>query len=227
VKDQHVTTQYDLSAQIVAHARAFLGRPYLADGLVGSHDTKEEFVARRDAFDCVTFVETVLAECFSEAYGTSFEDQLRELRYRNGEISWLSRLHYFSDWLETNDAHGRVRAVFPKLSETRRTLSLLSHYPARVAMLRFLPVSELDGHLQHLAPGDLLAFGTTRENLDVSHVGFFAHGADSVHTLLHATKTFGGVVEEPLAAFLTRFGESPGLLVYRPILGGGAISASF
>ena len=135
MKNRHATTPYDLSAQIVAHARTFLGCPYLTDGLIGSHDTKEEFVTRRDAFDCVTLVETVLAECFSEAYDTSFKDELRELRYRNGEISWLSRLHYFSDWLETNEAHGRVRAVFPGLSETRRTLSLLSHFDRTRAKL--------------------------------------------------------------------------------------------
>lgn len=219
MKDQqHPTRQYDLSAQIVAHARAFLGRPYVANGLVGSHDTNEELVTSRDGFDCVTFVETVLAECLSEVYGTSFEDELKGLRYRSGTVSWESRLHYFSDWLETNETHGRLRAVFPNLSETRRTLSLLAHYPARIAMLRFLPVKDLAGYAQHLAPGDLLAFGTTREDLDVSHVGFLAHGEDGVETLLHATKTFGRVVEEPLTAFITRFGESPGLLVSRPVL---------
>jgi hypothetical protein len=210
--------QYDLSTHIVAHARALVGRPYLANGLVGSHDTEEQFVNRRDAFDCMTFVEAVLAECLSQAYSTPFDAELRALRYRDSVVSWFSRLHYFSDWLEVNTKRGVLQEVFVELPETPRTLSLLAHYPPLSARLRFLPVSELT-HSQHqFAPGDIISFGTTRENLDVSHVGFFARNVDGTDELIHATKTLGRVVEEPLATFLERFGETPGLLVHRPTL---------
>lgn len=209
---------YDLSTQVVSHARALLGRPYLADGLIGSNDTDEQFVNRTDAFDCVTFVEFVLAQCFSQARGTSVESELKALRYRDATVSWTCRLHYFSDWLETNAKRGVLHEVFSALPETPRSLSLLPNYPQLCVKLRFLPLGDLTVSLQQITPGDIIAFGTTRENLDVSHVGFFAKSSDGTNVLLHATKTYGRVVEEPLTAFLERFGESPGLLVYRPVV---------
>jgi hypothetical protein len=226
MKRSDTSQPYDLSAQIVTHARALVGRPYLADGLVGSHDTEEQFVDRTDAFDCVTFVEFVLAQCHSEMDGTSVKSELKALRYRDGTVSWLCRLHYFSDWLETNAKRGVLREVFSDLPETARTLSLLQNYPQLSVKLRFLPLSALAGSLQHIEPGDIIAFGTTRENLDLSHVGFFAKSSDGTNVLLHATKTFGRVIEEPLASFLERFGASPGLLVYRPLAGCGGVAAS-
>jgi hypothetical protein len=212
------TKPYDLSSEVVARARALLGRPYLADGLIGSHDTDEQFVDRTDAFDCVTFVEFVLARCYSQARGTPIESELKSLRYRDGIVSWMCRLHYFSDWLETNAKRGVLRQVFSENPELSRTLSLITDYPQLCAKLRFLPLSDLTVSLQQIAPGDIIAFGTTRENLDVSHVGFFARSSDGTDVLLHATKTYGRVIEEPLTAFLERFGASPGILVYRPVV---------
>lgn len=218
MEHSHTTKPYDLPTQVVAHARALLGRPYLADGLIGLHDIDEQFVDRTDAFDCVTFVEFVLARCFSQARSTSIESELKALRYRNAIVSWMCRLHYFSDWLETNAKRGVIHEVFSGLPEISRTLSLLPNYPQRSVQLRFLPLSELAVNLQLIAPGDIIAFGTTRENLDVSHVGFFAKSSDGTNVLIHATKTYGQVIEESLPAFLGRFGESPGLLVYRPVV---------
>ena len=39
----------------------FLGLPYVTDPLVGSADTPELFTDTLDGFDCVTYMETVLA----------------------------------------------------------------------------------------------------------------------------------------------------------------------
>lgn len=184
--------------------------------LIGSHELAEVFTIRRDGFDCVTLVETVLAECLSAAHQSSFEEELRALRYREGKVDWLARLHYFSDWLATNESRGVLRSVFSGLPEHRRTLSALAHYPARSAQLKFLPPSELESHRILLNNGDILAFGTTRQDLDLSHTGFFERQSDGSETLIHATKTLGKVVAEPLDAFLARFGDSPGILAYRP-----------
>ncbi len=218
MKSSDISNTFDLSTQLVTHARALLGRPYLANSLVGAHDADEQFVDRTDAFDCVTFVEFVLAQGLSKARGTPLESELKALRYREGTVSWLCRLHYFSDWLETNAKRGVIQEVFSELPEISRTLSLLPNYPQLHVRLRFLPLNELDRCLHKLSPGDIIAFGTTRESLDVSHVGFFAKSSAGTNVLLHATKTYGKVVEEPLETFLERFGESPGLLVYRPVL---------
>ena len=206
----------DLSELIVARARCYLGYPYRAETLIGSDVIQEEFVCRRDAFDCVTFVESVLAESLSEICSTQYMDELRSLRYRHGVVSWHSRLHYFSDWLTSHAARGVLREVFPELPCTHRVLSLLPNYPAQQADIRFLPLGDLPLYESQLQRGDLLAFGTSRTDLDVSHVGFFNRSEGGVAMLIHATKARGSVIEEALSTFLDRFGETPGLLVYRP-----------
>lgn len=213
-----VKNSSDLGNEIISRARAYLGLPYQEHPLIGTHTAPEEFVATRTSFDCVTFVETVLAECFSAARSSNFEDELRLLRYRDGIVSWNTRLHYFSEWLTANSARGALRAVFPDLPVTSRTLSLLAHYPPSIAELRFLPCADIVTRQDELASGDILAFGTTRTNLDVSHTGFLEVSAQHGAMLLHATKRFGKVIEESLDEFLSRLGECPGLLVYRPIL---------
>ena len=42
-------------------SRQFLGQPYLVNPLIGSADKPEVFTVSLDAFDYVTFVETILA----------------------------------------------------------------------------------------------------------------------------------------------------------------------
>lgn len=73
----------------------FLGVPYqespLGEGVFPDTDP----VIRFDAFDCVTFVETVLADCD--------ENKLNHIRYKDGKIDFLNRNHFIeSDWLINN-----------------------------------------------------------------------------------------------------------------------------
>jgi hypothetical protein len=203
--------------QVVSHARSYVGAPYQDNPLLGSHDKAEKFVTSKSSFDCVTFVETVLAECLSSQLQTTYEHELRNLRYKNGFVDWLSRLHYFSEWLTVNASRGFLSPVFSPPITTRRTLSLLKHYRTCDVALAFLPLSELATARSQIKPGDIIAFGTTNISLDVSHTGFLARSSEGEDFLIHATKTFGKVIEEPLDSFLKRFGECPGLLVYRPL----------
>ena len=88
--------------RVVAAGRFFEGMPY-EGGTLG--DTPEErVVVNLRAFDCVTFVENVLALALTEGRGERTEEafvgQLVRLRYRDGEArDYASRLHYSSDWL--------------------------------------------------------------------------------------------------------------------------------
>ncbi|KAA3619963.1 MAG: DUF1460 domain-containing protein [Calditrichaeota bacterium] len=53
-------------------------------------------------FDCMTFCEHVLAASISDSYSKMFEN-LKRIRYKNGEIHYLSRNHYtIADWLPNN-----------------------------------------------------------------------------------------------------------------------------
>jgi len=70
--------------------------------------TKEKLIVNVSAFDCTTFVETVLALARCAVVGKcsnhEFRKHLKSIRYGNGKISgYSSRLHYFTDWLRDNE----------------------------------------------------------------------------------------------------------------------------
>ena len=193
-----------------------LGRPYVVSPLVGSQDEPEELVCRLDGFDCVTYVETVLAlgRCRTAA---DFAPALTALRYDGGRIDWRARNHYMSWWLDRNADAGLVA---PLLTDelvpepASRILSVLPGFAPERRRLRWLP-SARASRLDHLArTGDVACFVSVRPGLDTFHVGLLVTGLST--RLRHASKSRGGVVEEPLAAFLARE-ETPGLLLARPL----------
>ncbi|MBO5946781.1 MAG: DUF1460 domain-containing protein [Alphaproteobacteria bacterium] len=75
--------------------QSYLGTRYENSPLGECNPPDDGPLIRFDAFDCTTFVETVLAD--------GCECCLTEIRYKNGEIGFLSRNHFIeSDWLNNN-----------------------------------------------------------------------------------------------------------------------------
>jgi len=111
--------------------RHFRARPYLAGTL--DIPRPETLVVRFDGFDCVTFVETVLALARSAQANDStyagFARRLVEQRYRGGgPVGYCGRLHYFTDWLADNAERGLVRPLGEDLDgrPLRDTLDFMS-----------------------------------------------------------------------------------------------------
>ncbi len=107
--------------------RQFRGRPYL-EGTLDAGDT-ERLVVRLDGFDCVTFVETVLAMArgiqASDTTYAGFARRLAEQRYRDGTIQgYCSRLHYFTEWMADNEERGIVERLDDDLGGPHLTDSL-------------------------------------------------------------------------------------------------------
>src|SRR5262245_48304656 len=86
----------------------FLRHSYRENPLIGSSDTPEVFTASLDGFDCVTYIETVLALSRSST-ADEFVHWLRRIRYRDGRIEWQHRNHYMTLWLRNNIRIGVVR----------------------------------------------------------------------------------------------------------------------
>src|SRR3989442_7455729 len=82
-------------------SRHFLGNPYKTNPLIGSSDTPEVFTASLDGFDCVTYIETVLALARS-SNADDFTEWLRKIRYEQGRIQWERRNHYMTGWIRNN-----------------------------------------------------------------------------------------------------------------------------
>ena len=181
---------------------------------MGGPDGGERLVSRLDGFDCVTFVETVWALSAAEGLD-DLENGLRALRYRDGRVDWADRNHYTNQWIDRNARAGRLTRVLAERWEAvgaPRRLSALAGYPEVPWEPVCLPrdrVGELDGVARH---GDLVAFVSARDDLDVFHVGLLV--AAEPLRLRHAGRTAGRVVDEPLGDFLDR-NETPGLLVAR------------
>src|SRR5713226_7103399 len=91
-------------------SHSFLGRPYKPNPLIGSADTAEVFTAALDGFDCVTYIETVLALARASNVD-DFTEWLRKIRYEQGRIQWERRNHYMTLWIRNNIREGIVRPV--------------------------------------------------------------------------------------------------------------------
>jgi len=205
--------------RIESLSAALLGRPYLTSPLRGGPDQPEAFVIDLQGFDCVTFVETVLALALSSSAADAPE-RLRELRYAHGRIDWLDRNHYMSGWLQENARKGFVETVPPARPEAvPRLLSCLPGYPACRREIVYCPLSEVPRWRAGLLSGDLLFFVSLREDLDVFHLGILVRTAAGEPLLRHAAKSRGAVIEERLDDFLAR-NEMAGLIAARPV--GGA-----
>lgn len=191
-------------------ADALVGAPYVVNPLGGGPGRVERLHADVNGFDCVTFVETVLAIARNPS-AKAFRRDLTDIRYRDGLCSWDRRLHYFSEWLASNIRAGRLRdrSTVDGSRVVLKELNLVSGYPARKARLRLVPTRFLRRALVRVPDVAVVAFASTRKGLDYFHVGFLfvlrGEGErQSQPMLIHAAKSCGGVVVEPVSDFLAR-----------------------
>jgi len=224
---------------------SFIGTDYVAGILEQPGD--ESLVVCLDGLDCVTLCETVLAlaRCIKlghESYD-QYSRQLQRIRYRNGMINgYPSRLHYFSDWIYENDRSGIVRDITPSLGGKvlTKTIRFMSDHISSYAKLRefpeffeqireqereisarkrfYLPKEDLKSKEKEIRDGDLLAFTSSKEGLDIAHTGI-AIRAQGELKLLHAPQVGQQVqlTNESLYNYLARKQQMTGLVVARPL----------
>jgi len=183
-------------------SKALVGSPYRGHTLIGSARYAEQFVMRDDVFDCVTFCETVLAAALARD-PARFETQLRLIRYKDGEIDWRARNHYFSDWCANNVANHVCKKLLLPGSETiEKRLTWMRGLGPRQASMTVLSREALIDNRSLLATGDIIGFLSQRPGLDYFHTGFVVINADGRIMLRHAAKSRGRVVDQPLSRFL-------------------------
>jgi len=205
----------DTSTRIDRVSAYFLGRPYVQEPLGGGANQKEKLSADTRGFDCVTYVETVLALA-NASDSETFVRNLRRLRYANSRIDWRHRNHYMTSWAKKNQQTGFLLNVTRGAGSRarRRRLSVVSGIPARTVSLRYFPKRWLVNHMNLLQSGDIVMFASTRKNLDVFHLGFIVK-KNGATVLRHASRTAGGTIDQDLLDFLRRHRMS-GVIVLRP-----------
>ena len=204
---------------IVEIGRLFINKPYKA-GTLEDH-RKERLIINLSAFDCTTFVETVLAlaRCVAsrKISRNEFRQHLKSIRYRQGKINgYSSRLHYFTDWLKDNEKMKFMTDISRNLGgkpQRKKINFMTAHlelYPALENKTQFAQMLSVEKNLSRrvfhiidknkvnaqkgqIKNGDIIAFAANQEGLDVAHVGFAIWEGKSLH-LLHASKNEGWVV---------------------------------
>lgn len=169
--------------------------------------------------------------------------EIERLRYRGGvREAYTSRLHYFSEWIRDNASRGGMRDLGQELGgepDTRVLRFMTSHrnaYPALAhdavfggiaAMERrqdpharwVVPTDRIERVADRIESGDILAFATTIEGLDVTHAAFACRTGDGVLRVLHAPLS-GGAVEitrATLPEYVRAIRRATGILVARPL----------
>lgn len=214
---------------LVNIGKEFLGKPYVAHTL--ETDDDEPLVVNLRGLDCTTYLESVvalgLAIMRQDFSFKGFTAALEQLRYREGTRSgYASRLHYFSEWLHSNEQKGLVEQVTASaggvaidkplnfMSTHRDSYAQLAsdaHYRQIVEMekqlqgrqLVYLPKDKIAENEHLVQHGDLVALATTLKGLDVVHVGFAVKQNGRLH-LMHASTGSMKVEisEKPLTVYM-------------------------
>ncbi|HBI21754.1 MAG TPA: DUF1460 domain-containing protein [Legionella sp.] len=109
----------NLSTRIAAISQAFLGAPYalgaLGEGPYARYDQNPLY--RTDAFDCETYVDTVIA--LARAHDIiQFQQNIRHIRYKEGHVSFIDRNHFTClDWNQNNQHQGYVKDITTTLRD--------------------------------------------------------------------------------------------------------------
>lgn len=203
----------------------FVGTPYQAGTLEGSPEALTVNLDGMDCTTFVETV-AALALTVSERRNSwqDFIFNLEQLRYRQGHLDgYASRLHYISDWIVDNTHRGNLREVTDRMPGVKyqvKTLDYMSRhrdaYPALADDVAFDKIKNCEvGYRSHRFPymrssalmakkaptwikeGDVIAFTTKTDGLDITHVGIITIKNGELH-LLHASSKNGKVLVDPM-----------------------------
>lgn len=103
----------DMATRLTIISEQFLEKTYLlgalGEGADGDYDQSPLY--RADAFDCETYVDTVLAIALANT-PDYFKHCINQIRYRKGHISYINRNHFTClDWNQNNQHQGFVKDI--------------------------------------------------------------------------------------------------------------------
>lgn len=222
-------------------ATQFLGAEYQA-GLL-DRVPQETLVISLQQFDCLLFVETVLAiasNLVEERYSyQAFTEEVEDRRYWNGRMNgYCSRLHYFSDWIEDNQKRDNVQNITSKLGgiNTVKKLDFMTTHRSSYSNLatseanfkciarveaslspdfNYIPTSEISRVYSRLQPGDIIGVVTDIAGLDFTHTGFAYRHSNGEIGLIHASPAGEVVIAADLQNYIANVENAIGIVVTR------------
>jgi Protein of unknown function (DUF1460) len=201
---------------------AFLDTPYKANTLIGGPDTPEALVANFNGVDCFTMADYV--EALSRSHDQkSFLHNLAQVRYSEGNVDYLSRRHFFSDWFATapQNASDITPEISPDYAVADKQLNRKpdgGEYVPGLGIhhrkINYIPANAINQQvLDRLETGDYVGVYSTLDGLDVSHVGIVVrHNGEVWFRNASSLAANRKVVDSP---FLEYMRAKPGIVVLR------------
>lgn len=186
----------------------YLGARYILDPLGEEDGYDTDPLIRYDAFDCTTFVETVLAD--------GDISQLMKIRYRDGIVRWENRNHFIeTDWLPNNsnllrnvsERYGSAvvrHVVVDKRSWARVVHGMVIDVAPVRASIEYLPYDKIYDIKNDAPLIVLFIVGNSEKNdkiatdIAVVHMGFLLPGGQVIR---HAS-VGRGVVDDDFDEYL-------------------------
>ena len=213
---QGLSEHASLEARVDSISRLFVGRAYLENPLGGGPDQGEVFRCSFDEFDCVTYVEIVLALACSKT-ASRFSRTLRDLRYLEGNVDWFRRNHFMTEWLRINAKRGVLADITTgreSIAKTR-TLSGVPGIGPEQTTFRCFPKRSFAKVSSRIQTGDVIMFVSTKKHLDVFHAGILIRRGTQI-LLRNAARSAGKVIEQDARQFL-RANRMSGIILARPV----------
>ena len=203
----------------------FINTPYQESTLIGDDKTEEVLTINLSGLDCFTYIDYVEAIRLSSNYN-ELRDNLITVRYKNRDIAYPERKHFFSDWVNsdsktikdiTRSVGGDSAVSVTKALNKKQDGSLyLAQLPVVKRNITYIPTDKIDKSVaDKLQTGDYVGIYTDKNGLDVSHTGIIIKKGGKLY-LRHASSRSENrrVVDEELLNYLM---NKPGIVVYRPI----------
>lgn len=218
----------DDGKQFLNIAKQFIGTPYVAHTLDQSQT--ERLVVNISQVDCTTYVEYALAIhlCLKNKKYTfpDFCHYLAHVRYINGKISYATRQHYFTLWINHNADERYISEIKTKqypftatqtinvnyMTTHSQQYQMLRNNPQRKTQIRkleqsingkqypYIPKANIRNTAQLrsiISDGDIIAIVTQKKGLDIAHLGIALWRKDGLH-LLNASSIHKKVIIEPM-----------------------------
>ena len=214
-----------LSERLDAVSARFLGTSYLASPLGEGKGKDPDPLVRYDAVDCLTFVEEAIALSLATS-PDSVVPLLTRIRYEGESPDFEQRNHVMeAQWIPSNVEKGFLKDITRTVggdltvrvkkslddtawkSKSGASLGLSSEGQRRGDYeWDLIPTASAQERLKAAPTGTLVVIvRADRPQMvtRISHVGFLIHKKSGLF-LRHASRSFGKVVDEPLANYLGR-----------------------
>lgn len=196
-------------------SRTYVGTRYLNDPLGEEKLPDKDPLIRLDAFDCTTFVETVLAG--------GDVNKLTDIRYKNGKVDFLNRNHFIeTDWLQNNsDLVENVSNAYGKVSV--RTVTIDKQNWLKAVHKIYEDVSPVTVELEYISYDDLKRI-YNKETLIVLFISGKSEKSDKIGTdlavvhmglllpggviLRHASSKYGYVIDTDFYDYVAQRAKS-------------------